>query len=227
MSRDASGVATSIPGVPRIVAVGLLVGLIAAGCAGGGGATERNSTGTSGGSANTTGRSGASTATSAKSGESSQRPIAGRRTLTIRADDGVQATFPAGWYAQPYSESTLTITSFPIHLADARVWSDVPTGGVVVGIYDSLPVPERACREYPNGHGQLRLSHFEPNYESFGAAYRIEFHDHGHDVLVFVSFGGTSPSRAKRHQALAVLNSVRVDPGACPVHVSLSFGTGR
>lgn len=137
---------------------------------------------------------------------------------------GMQARFPHSWYAQPYSDETLLVTSFPVHVDDGRAMRAVPPGGTAIEIFDSPGGSMRACRRAGGEHGYLRLGHYEPNYEGFGAAYRIQFHEHGHVVLAFVSFGGRRPTAGQRRDAEAVLNSVHVGRGACPVKSVLRIG---
>jgi hypothetical protein len=43
-------------------------------------------------------------------------------------------------------------------------------------------------------------------------------------VLVFTSFGGTPPTEAQRLLAERILNSIQVEPGACPVKDILALG---
>jgi hypothetical protein len=126
---------------------------------------------------------------------------------------------PAGWYGQTYAMTNIVITSYPIHVIGQSV-QPLPPGGVSLNVFDSPPGSKAACRRHPHAHDRLRLGGYEPNYEQFGAAYRIAFFDRGHDVLVFVSFGGHA-SAATRHRALAVLNSIHADRHACPIPASL------
>ena len=138
---------------------------------------------------------------------------------------GLSARFPSAWYAQAYGATTLLITSFPIHVDDGRVWDAIPAGGTVIQIYDEPPGSIRACRRLRGAHGRVRLGRFEPNYEGFGAAYRSQFHDHAHRVLVFTGFGGRPPTTDQRRLADRVLKSINVEPGACPVKTTIALGT--
>jgi hypothetical protein len=171
----------------------------------------------------------ATSAACAGAGSSSSAPASSQRRaeLVRRFGDevGLSATFPSAWYAQPYAATTLLITSFPIHMNDGHVWDATPGGGTVIQIYDEAPGSNRACRRLRGAHGHVRLGRFEPNYEGFGAAYRTEFHDHGHGVLAFTSFGGRPPTKDQRRLADRVLNSVHVEPGACPVKTIIAIGT--
>jgi len=134
------------------------------------------------------------------------------------------AKFPAAWYAQPYASSNLLITSFPVHVDNGRVWQAIPAGGTAIQIYDEPSGSVAACRRLGGGHAHVRLGRYEPNYEGIGAAFRSQFHDDGHTVLVFTSFGGTPPTSAQRRLAERILNSIRVEPGACPVKDILALG---
>jgi len=137
---------------------------------------------------------------------------------------GLSARFPKAWYAQPYASSNLLITSFPVHVDDGRVWQAIPPGGTAIQIYDEPSGSIAACKRLGGAHGNVPLGRYEPNYEGIGAAFRSQFHDGGHTVLVFTSFGGTPPTQAQRLLAERILNSIRVDPGACPVKDILALG---
>jgi hypothetical protein len=137
---------------------------------------------------------------------------------------GLAARFPAAWYAQPYGATTLLITSFPVHVDDGSVLRAIPAGGTAIQVFDQPSGSIRSCERLGGRHGRMHLGHFEPNYEGFGAAYRNQFHDHGHTVLVFTSFAGHPPTRTQRRLATAILNSIHVDPGACPVKTIIAIG---
>jgi hypothetical protein len=137
----------------------------------------------------------------------------GRRS--VEAPDFLHARMPASWYGQTYATTNIIITSFPIHTAK-QAYGPIPAGGVAIQVFDMPPASRVACGGHPNPHGRLRLGGYEPNYEAFGAAYRIEFYDHSHHVLVFISFGDPASSAARR-EAVAVLNSIHADPRPCPI----------
>jgi hypothetical protein len=137
---------------------------------------------------------------------------------------GLTVRFPAAWYAQPYAATNLLITSFPVHVDDGRSWQAIPAGGTAIQIYDQPSGSIAACKRLGGRHAHVPLGRYEPNYEFIGAAFRTQFHDHGHTVLVFASFGGTSPTRAQRVVAERILNSIQVDPGACPVKTIIAIG---
>jgi hypothetical protein len=137
---------------------------------------------------------------------------------------GLSARFPRAWYAQPYASSNLLITSFPVHVDDGRVWQSIPTGGTAIQIYDQPSGSVAACKRLGGHHAHLRLGRYEPNYEGIGAAFRTQFRDCGHTVLVFTSFGGMPPTEAQRVLAERILNSIRVEPGAWPVKDILALG---
>lgn len=122
---------------------------------------------------------------------------------------------PASWYGQTYATTNIIITSYPIHTSN-QAYRPIPAGGVAVNVFDMPPTTQAACRRHSAAHGRLRLGGYQPNYEAIGAAYRIEFYDHGHHVLVFVAFAGP-PSPIIRRQAVAVLNSLHADKHACPI----------
>jgi hypothetical protein len=137
---------------------------------------------------------------------------------------GLTAKFPAAWYAQPYASSNLLITSFPVHVDDGRVWQAIPAGGTAIQIYDQPSGSVAGCKRLGGRHAHVRLGRYETNYEGIGAAFRTQFHDHGHTVLVFTSFGGTPPTAAQHLLAERILNSIRIEPGACPVKDILALG---
>jgi hypothetical protein len=137
---------------------------------------------------------------------------------------GLSARFPRAWYAQPYASSNLLITSFPVHVDDGRVWEAIPAGGTAIQIYDQPSGSVAACKRLGGRHAHLSLGRYEPNYEGIGAAFRSQFHDGGHTVLVFTSFGGMPPTQAQRSLAERILNSIRVEQGACPVKDILALG---
>jgi hypothetical protein len=137
---------------------------------------------------------------------------------------GLSARFPLAWYAQPYASSNLLITSFPVHVDDGHVWQAIPTGGTAIQIYDQPSGAVAACKRLGGYHAHVRLGRYEPNYEGIGAGFRSQFHDGGHTVLVFTSFGGTPPTEAQRSLAERILNSIQVEPGACPVKDILALG---
>jgi len=133
----------------------------------------------------------------------------------IEAPDFLHATMPASWYGQTYATTNIIITSFPIHTVK-QAYRPIPPGGVAVSIFDMPPATKAGCRLHPHLHGRLRLGGYEPNYDGFGAAYRIEFYDHGHHTLVFVAFGGPALPDIRR-LAVGVLNSIHADVHACPI----------
>jgi hypothetical protein len=137
---------------------------------------------------------------------------------------GLAARFPAAWYAQPYGATTLLITSFPVHVDDGSVLRAIPAGGTAIQVFDQPSGSIRSCERLGGRHGRMHLGRFEPNYEGFGAAYRNRFHDHGHTVLVFTSFASHRPTRTQRRLATAILNSIHVDAGACPVKTIIAIG---
>jgi len=137
---------------------------------------------------------------------------------------GMRARFPRAWYAQPFATSNLLITSFPVHVDDDHFWQSIPAGGTAIQIYDQPSGSVAACKRLAGHHAHLRLGRYEPNYEGIGAAFRTQFHDGGHTVLVFTGFGGTPPTEAQRVLAERILNSIRVEPGACPVKDILALG---
>ena len=137
---------------------------------------------------------------------------------------GLRARFPSGWYAQPYAASNLLITSFPVHVANPDLWSAIPAGGTAMQVYDQPPGSFRQCRRLRGAHPHLPLGRYEPNYEGIGAAFRSQFHDHGHAVLVFTSFGGSPPTPPQRLLADRVLNSIHVLPHECPVKEIVAVG---
>lgn len=163
----------------------------------------------------------------ARSTSTSAPPAAGRHVALARAfgdEVGLHARFPSAWYIQPYAATNLLITSFPVHVDDGRVWDAIPPGGTAIQIYDTPSGSVTACRRLAGAHARLRLGRYEPNYEGVGPGFRNEFHDGGHTVLVFTSFGGSPPTRAQRLLAERIVNSIRVDPGSCPVKVVVAVG---
>jgi hypothetical protein len=137
---------------------------------------------------------------------------------------GLSARFPLAWYAQPYGATTLLITSFPVHVDDGRVWQAIPPGGTAIQIYDEPSGSITACKRLGGAYGHVPLGRYGPNYEGIGAAFRSQFHDRGHTVLVFTSFGGIPPTVAQRLLAERILASIHVEPGACPVKTILALG---
>ena len=184
--------------------------VVAAACAGGGSSSS------------------APTPSNSRSTSTSTQPAQARNTVRlVRAfgdEVGLSARFPRAWYAQPYASSNLLITSFPVHVDGDRFWQTIPAGGTAIQIYDEPSGSVAACKRLAGSHGSLRLGRYEPNYEGIGAAFRTQFHDDGHTVLVFTSFGGRPPTEAKRLLADRILNSIQVDPGACPVKDILALG---
>jgi hypothetical protein len=132
---------------------------------------------------------------------------------TIETPSFIRATFPADWYGQQYDTATIAITSFPVHLMIDSVRA-LPAHGAVLTILDSPP-RANGCGAAPRPRLPLRLGHFQPNFEMFGAAYRIQFRDRGHTIVVFVSFGAHARS-STRTAAVAVLNSIRAEQRVCP-----------
>ena len=133
----------------------------------------------------------------------------------VEAPDFLHATIPASWYGQTYATTNIIVTSFPIHTAK-EAYGRIASGGVAIQVFDMPPAVRAMCRRHPHPHRRLRLGGYEPDYEGFGAAYRIEFYDRGHHVLVFISFGPDRTSLVRR-QAVAVLNSIHAEPHACPI----------
>jgi hypothetical protein len=194
--------------VRKLVLVSLL-SVVASACAGGGSSSS------------------ASKHSKPQSTSTSSQPARPRPARLVRGfgdQVGLSARFPLAWYAQPYGASTLLITSFPVHVDDGRVWQAIPAGGTAIQIYDQPSGSIAACKRLGGAHGYVALGRYEPNYEGIGAAFRSQFHDHGHTVLVFTSFGGTPPTVAQRLLADRILNSIQVEPGACPVKTILALG---
>jgi hypothetical protein len=149
---------------------------------------------------------------------------------TITTPSRLAVRYPPAWYGQTYDGASATVLSFPIHQPDRAIEEKPPAGALVI-VLDTPPASLAARYLPPRPRTRLRLEDFQPNYEMFGAAYRIEFHDRGHDVLVFVSFGQRA-STVTRQEAIAVLNSVRAIRGALPPPrerqaVTLHLGNGR
>jgi len=158
--------------------------------------------------------SGSSSPTS--SGTATTRTVTSVRSGwdTITTPSSLAVRYPPTWYGQTYDTGSATISSFPIHQPDQAV-AEKPPGGALVLVFDAPPASLAARYLPPRPRTRLRLEDFQPNYEMFGAAYRIEVHDRGHDVVVFVSFGQRA-STGTRKQAIAVLNSIRAIRGILP-----------
>jgi hypothetical protein len=187
-----------------------LVSVVATACAGGGSSSS------------------APTHSQPRSTSTSMQPAPARNAVRLVRgfgdEVGLSARFPRAWYAQPYASSNLLITSFPVHVDDGRVWEAIPAGGTAIQIYDQPSGSVAACKRLGGRHAHLSLGRYEPNYEGIGAAFRSQFHDGGHTVLVFTSFGGMPPTQAQRSLAERILNSIRVEHGACPVKDILALG---
>jgi hypothetical protein len=171
--------------------------------------------------------SSAPTTSNPESTSTSTPPAQARPVRLVRGfgdEVGLSARFPLAWYAQPYGATTLLITSFPVRVDDGSVLRSIPAGGTAIQVFDQPSGSIRSCRRLRGVPARLRLGRFEPNYEGFGAGYRNQFHEHGHTVLVFTGFGGRSPTPQQRRLATAILNSIHIDPGACPVKTILAIG---
>lgn len=144
------------------------------------------------------GASGSSQAAPGSTNRSTPPPTAVssvRSPRTIETPSFIQATFPAAWYGQQYGTAEIAITSFPVHLMIDSVRA-IPADGAVLTILDTTPKPR--CDAAPRPRRPLRLGHFNANYEMFGAAYRIQFLDRGHNIVVFVSFGSHARPSVRR-----------------------------
>jgi hypothetical protein len=130
--------------------------------------------------------------------------------LSLTTDSGVAVRFPASWYGQVQEGVNAAISSYPIHTPALAEAENPPTGALVY-IYDAPPSRIAALNEPPRPARHLRLAHFQPNYEGLGAAYRTEIHDRGHDILIFISLGDGA-RRQTRHEAVAILNTIHVQP---------------
>jgi hypothetical protein len=148
----------------------------------------------------------------------------------ISVPNGLTIRYPPAWYGQTYLSGTATISSFPIHQPGHAV-AEKPPGGALVLVFDSPPPSPLARYLPPRPSTPLRLGHFSPSYEMFGAAYRIAFHDRGHHVLVFVAVGKHATATT-RQDAVAVLNSIHAQEGTLPPPperqaVTLHLGSGQ
>jgi hypothetical protein len=195
--------------VRKLVVLLAVMGVVVTACAGGGSSSSAP-----------TPSNPRSTSTSTPTAQA--RPV--RLVRGFGDEVGLSARFPLAWYAQPYGATTLLITSFPVHVDDGSVLRSIPAGGTAIQVFDQPSGSIRSCRRLRGVSARLRLGRFEPNYEGFGAGYRNQFHEHGHTVLVFTGFGGRSPTRQQRRLATAILNSIHIDPGACPVKTILAIG---
>jgi len=149
---------------------------------------------------------------------------------SISTSSALTIRYPKSWYGQTYASTSATISTFPIHQPDQAV-HEKPSGGALIEVFDQPPQSLAAHYLPPRPPNHLALTHFQPSYEMFGAAYRIAFHDRGHGVVVYVVLGSHA-SRATRQEATAVLNSIRAQRGVLPQPprrqaMTLQLGIGR
>ena len=124
--------------------------------------------------------------------------------LTIRYQRAVRAD---------HASTSATISSFPIHQPDQAV-QELSVGALIGGIRTSHRRASAARYLPPRPPNHLGLTHFQPSYELFGAAYRIAFHDRGHGVVVYVALGSQASSTT-RQNAIAIINSIRAQRRSC------------